>query len=366
MGCLIKKPGICTTVQDRGRIGYMGSGFAPSGVMDHRAMTIANLLVENSPDDCVLEFVLTGPIMRFTTNTVIALTGGNFGAKLNGKPIPMYQAVPVQHGSILDLGPCRQGVFGYLAIAGGSFDIPEIMGSKSTNLKCGLGGFKGRPLSAGDYLPFTTRNLDFITHLESHRMPKDTFYSETMVKNEEDKNVQTLRIIPGPQENFFTQRGIKDFYSKTFSTSNKCDRMGFRLDGPIIETKHGSDIVSDGIAFGAVQIPSHGRPIIMLADRQTTGGYAKIGTVASVDIPRLVQCPVNTEIRFKPISVQEAQALIHKEAFDFQKLGKKFKLPCSGGVSPRRTARKLTPILEHQARISQGEQLWIADNPDKE
>ena len=345
MGIVVKKPGVLTTIQDAGRIGYMGSGFAPSGVMDRRAFIIANLLVENDPNTCAIEFALAGPTLRFTTSTFIAITGGDFSPTLDGKPVPMYSALMVKRGSILRFGAPRTGAYGYVAVAGGSVRVPEVMGSRSTSLKLGIGGWHGRSLQLGDYLPFMTKNLDFLPNLGSHRIEYDTTYGfgseETVV-----------RVVPGPQENMFTERGIETFYNQVYEATAKCD-------GPEIETKHGSDIISDGIAFGAIQVPSHGRPIIMLADRQTTGGYAKIGTIASVDIPKLVQCRPGSRIRFTPITVQEAQTLYRKEYQYFKGLAKIVRRPCADGISPRRTARRLRPILEEQARRNQAEKLWI-------
>lgn len=342
-----------TTVQDNGRYGYQGSGFSTNGVMDHRAYAIANLLVENDCNAPVLEFALAGPSLRFTTNSVFAITGGNFSPTLDGKPIAMYEAVMAPRGSILRFGAPQTGCYGYVAIAGGSINVPEIMGSRSTNLKCKIGGWHGAPLASGDYLPFVTKSVDFLPNLGSHRIDNDDAFYRF------DSEEIVLRVVAGPQDYMFTDAGIQTFYSQPFITTAKCDRMGYRLDGPIIETKQGSDIISDGIAFGAVQVPSHGRPIIMLADRQTTGGYAKIGTIATVDIPKLVQRPPFSKIRFERITVQEAQNLLRKEIRFFEMLAVKVRRPSADSVSPRRTARRLAPILEKQARQSQADTLWI-------
>lgn len=355
MGVTAIKPGILTTVQDQGRTGYLGSGFSPSGVMDARALHIGNLLVDNPPDAPVLEFCLAGPTLRFTTNTYVAITGGDFRPTLDGKPAPMYTALAVHRGSVLAFGAPKCGMYGYLAIAGGSINAPEVMGSRSTNLKCGIGGWKGRALITGDYLPFRTRNIDFLPNLGSHTVERDdAFYGFN------DSQI-TLRVVPGPQEDLFTQAGVDTFYGQEYTTTSRCDRMGFRLDGPEVETVNGSDIISDGIALGAVQIPADGRPIIMLADRQTTGGYTKIGTVCSVDLPKLVQCTPGRTIRFTPVTVQQAQNLYRQEARHMEALAKMVKRPCYGGISPRRTARRLTPILEAQARAraSGSQKPWI-------
>lgn len=352
MGLVVKKPGVYTSVQDNGRFGYQGSGFSTNGVMDHRAYRIANLLVENDSDAPVLEFALAGPLLRFTTKTIIAITGGDFGATLDGEPVPRYTALMVKRGSILRFGAAKTGCYGYLAIAGGSVRVPEVMGSRSTNLKCEIGGWKGRTLTAGDYLPFVTKSVDFLPNMGSHRIDPGSFYGF-------DEDEIVVRVVPGPQEDAFTDAGVETFYRQPYTTTAKCDRMGYRLDGPEIETKHGSDIISDGIAFGAVQVPSHGRPIIMLADRQTTGGYAKIGTIATVDIPKLVQRPPGSRIRFEAVTVQQAQELLRAEAHQFGMLALKVRRPSADGISPRRTARRLTPILEKQAMKSQADTLWI-------
>ena len=323
--------------------------------MDRRAYVIANLLVENDPNAPVLEFALAGPLLRFTTKTIIAITGADFGATIDGENAPRYTALMVKRGSILRFGAAKTGCYGYLAIAGGSVRIPEIMGSRSTNLKCEFGGWKGRTLMTGDYLPFVTKGVDFLPNLGSHRLDAgndDAFYG---FANDE----VLARVVPGPQEDLFTEEGIEAFYSQTYTTTAKCDRMGYRLDGPEIETRNGSDIISDGIAFGAVQVPSHGRPIVMLADRQTTGGYAKIGTIATVDIPKLVQRPPGSRVRFEPVTVQQAQELLRQEARQFEMLALKVRRPSADGISPRRTARRLTPILERQAAKTQADTLWI-------
>ncbi|MCC6109724.1 MAG: biotin-dependent carboxyltransferase family protein [Denitrobacterium sp.] len=353
MGVTANKPGVCTTVQDAGRFGYLGSGFSPSGVMDRRAFRIANLLVDNPENAPVLEFCLAGPTLRFTAPTFIALTGGDFGATIDGAPVPLYTALQVRRGSVLALNASRTGVYGYLAVAGGSFKIGPVMGSTSTNLKCRIGGWHGRKLEAGDYLPFATPAVDYLPNLASHAVEDaNAFY-------EFNADTVRLRVVPGPQEDLFTEEGIETFYGSPFTVTGKCDRMGFRLDGDVVRTRHGSDIVSDGIALGAVQVPDHGRPIIMLADRQTTGGYAKIGTVATVDIPKLVQSRPGRTIRFERISVQEAQALLHDDEVRMCALAKMVKRPCFGGLSPRKTARRLTPILEAQAIAAEHEQLWV-------
>lgn len=350
MGFVVKKPGMCTTVQDRGRIGYQGSGFSTSGVMDLRAMRIANILVDNDLDSAVLEFALVGPSLRFTTNTFIALTGGDFSPQLDGKPVKMYCALPVSRGMVLSFGAPVWGTYGYIAIAGG-MRIDDVMGSVSTNLRCSIGGWKGRKLAHGDFIPFRKRDVDYLPMLESHAVPVER----------RDPGQTHLRVVLGPQVDCFTQEGIRTFLEEPFTVTPEFDRMGCRLEGPVVETVNGSDIISDGIALGAVQIPSHGRPIIMLVDRQTTGGYAKIGTVATVDIPKLVQSSVGDVVRFDRIDVHEAQRLYCRQAEELRAMSIMVHRPCEESISPRRAARRLTPILENQAKVAQRDIIWIKD-----
>ncbi len=177
MGLVVEEAWRYTAIQDNGRFGYQGSGFSTNGVMDHRAFTIANLLVENEPGAPVLEFALAGPTAALHHEHVIAITGADFGATLDGEPAPRYTALMVKRGSILRFGAAKTGCYGYLAIAGGSVRVPEVMGSRSTNLKCEFGGWKGRTLMTGDYLPFVTKSLDFLPNLGSHRIDgADAFY----------------------------------------------------------------------------------------------------------------------------------------------------------------------------------------------
>ena len=207
MGIMIRKPGVATTVQDTGRFGYMGSGFSPSGVMDRRALRLANLLVDNDPDDCVLEFALAGPTLRFTTDTFIALTGADFSARLDGAEAPLYRALPVHRGSKLSFGAPRRGVYGYIAFAGGSLSVAKVMGSHSTNLKCSLGGWHGRTLAPNDYIPFAQKETDYLPMQASHELPYDDIYPKP-------GEIVELRVIPGPQEELFTDAGIKTFWQR--------------------------------------------------------------------------------------------------------------------------------------------------------
>ena len=299
-------PGPLSTVQDGGRFGYMSTGFGSGGAMDLRAMRIANTLVGNNENDGVIEMTMMGMTVVFDCDAVIALTGANMQPKLigadnepkfDGGEVPMYQTVQVAAGDKLTMGAAKSGMRGYLAVAGG-FDIDPVMGSMSTNMKVKLGGFQGRKLQAGDRIPL--RRASDLTQTGTVKCDPENDYPK----------VALVRVMFGPQEDYFTDKGIQTFLNACYSVSGQSDRMGVRLDGEKIENKNGVDIISDGIAYGSVQIPASGTPIIMMADRQTTGGYAKIATVITADLYKIAQAKPGSFIRFQAVTEKEAVAAL--------------------------------------------------------
>jgi len=334
MGIRVLKPGMLTTVQDLGRTGYQSQGFSVAGVMDVRSFKIANLLVDNPENEPVLEFTLIGPTLEFTSDTIIAITGGDFNPTINGEPAPMYTAIYMHKGDILKFGSAVTGSRGYISFSS-YLKVPTVMGSRCTNMKSSIGGFKGRKLQADDYIMF---------RIKRRYLPY--FLSRTLKPDEMDQEQVTLRVVMGPQDHMFTKQGIQTFLNSAYTVTNEFDRMGCRLDGPFIASKNGSDIISDGICFGSVQVPSHGKPIILLADRQTTGGYAKIATVASVDIPKLVQRKTDNKVRFKAITVHEAQKLLLDEMAEFDEMRKTIHRPCREVLECRLTAKRIRSLLE--------------------
>ena len=303
-GITILNPGLLTTVQDGGRIGYQAFGVSVSGVMDPRAMNIANILVGNDDNEAVLECTMMGPQIRFDVSNVIAVTGGDLGASIDGQPIPTYRAVKVQAGQTLRFTGLRGGCRAFIAFAGG-LDIPLVMGSRSTYMKAKIGGLEGRKLQKDDVIGF--------------RDPKETIHNfdiRGFTPEFVPRKEYTLRVILGPQDDMFTDEGLKIFLSETYTVTPEFDRMvGCRLDGPVIAHKNGGDIISDGIAFGAIQVPSAGKPIIMLADRQTTGGYTKIANVITADFRLLAQMKAGDKVRFEKTSIAAAQeALLAQRA----------------------------------------------------
>ncbi|MDO4267484.1 MAG: biotin-dependent carboxyltransferase family protein [Eubacteriales bacterium] len=334
MGIRIIKGGLLTTVQDLGRTGYQSQGFGVAGVMDVRSFKIANLLLDNPENEAVLEFTLIGPTLEFTAATIIAITGGDFQPTLNGEPAPMYTAIYINKGDILRFGSARTGSRGYVAFSS-YLKIPVVMGSRCTNMKSRIGGFKGRALQAGDYIEFRIRRR-YLPFFLSRQLELDEFDQEEAV----------LRVVMGPQDDKFSRQGIDTFLKSEYTVTSDFDRMGCRLEGPIIAPKTTSDIISDGITFGSVQVPSQGKPIILLADRQTTGGYAKIATVASVDIPKLVQRKTDHRIRFRAISVQEAQQLYRKQEQEFARMRAAIHRPCKEVLECRQVAKRMRKLFE--------------------
>ncbi|MCK8816902.1 biotin-dependent carboxyltransferase family protein [Natroniella sulfidigena] len=299
----IIKAGPMTTIQDLGRFGYMKYGMPTAGAVDQYAFKIANILVGNPEDEAAIEATFLGPTIQFKVEAVIAITGGGMNPELDGKEIPMWQAVKVSKGSKLSLNGVKAGLRGYIAIRGG-IKLPEVMGSKSTYLRGELGGFKGRKLKQGDELSLA-KNKEVREFCLKRSIPADLL--------EDYLEDRKIRVIVGPQGDYFTSKSLETFLTSRYQLTTQSDRMGCRLAGPTLEHTKGADIISDGIASGAIQVPGDGQPIIMLADRQTTGGYAKIANVISIDLPKVAQAKPGDKLKFEQIEVVEAQQELKKK-----------------------------------------------------
>lgn len=293
MGIIIKSDSLMTTIQDIGRIGSQASGIPVSGAMDLYSARLANILIGNCQNEPVLEMLMTGPDIEFTDSCAIALTGADFQPCINGMEIDMCRALYVKKGDLLSFKGQRNGNYCYAAFSG-RLDIQPVLGSCSTYVKAGLGGFKGRKLLRGDAIAFK----EHTAKLNNMRI--------RMAQPIKTEKRQQLRVILGPQDDYFSKEAIDTFLRCEYKITNEFDRMGVRLNGEKIDTISGSDIISDGIALGSVQIPNHGQPIIMLADRQTAGGYTKIAAVIRSDIRRLAQTAVGSTVYFKKISLEQA------------------------------------------------------------
>ena len=297
----VDQPGMLTTIQDLGRWGYQRLGVPVAGAMDAYSLRVGNLLVGNGEGEVALEGTFMGPTLDVLADAVIAVTGADLSATLNEIPLPLWESVFISKGDTIALQGPRNGVRAYLCISGG-FDIPVVMDSKSTYLPAQIGGYHGRALQHGDVLKADLPdNMPSIgLHLPDDLIP---IYGGEVI----------LRVVIGPQEDHFTQNGIQTFLSSEYVVSPQMDRMGVRLEGPQIEHSKTADIVSDGIMLGSVQVPGDKQPIVMMADRQTTGGYAKIATVISVDIPKLAHAQPGDTVRFTSVTVDEAHAAFKEQ-----------------------------------------------------
>ncbi|MGZ9851019.1 5-oxoprolinase subunit C family protein [Limosilactobacillus ingluviei] len=294
----ILKPGIQTTVQDAGRPQHQRDGFPESGSIDQGAARVANLLVGNAEQAAVLEFSLLGPTIEFSAPTFIALTGAEFATDLNGEPLAANRCWQVQAGDVLTIGNATKGRVGYLAVAGGIQTQP-VLGSRSTTMRLHLGGLNGQALAAGDLLPVKRQAVlpsYFHRHLPAERLPEQATPAE-------------IRLLKGPQWDWFDKATQTALVDSEYEISNQADRMGYRLTGPKLTVPERS-LLSTATVRGALQVPANGQPIVLLADRQTTGGYPIIAVVATVDLGYFAQCQPGQKVRFKLIDLPTAQTLL--------------------------------------------------------
>ena len=299
--------GMLSTIQDSGRYGYQEIGINVSGFADDYNARLANLLVGNDKDNAVIEMAFLGSSFKFNAPMLIALTGADFSAKLNDEPIENYRSYLVKEGDELTLGAAQNGFRGYIAF-GGEIDVPVVNGSKSTNLKTGMGGYEGRKLMSDD-------SFEVIVSEDKKERVLDKKYIKAYSKFSE------LRVVKGPQDDAFTDKGLFDFFnSGGYTVTKDFDRMGIRLSGSKIEHKESADIISDGTALGSIQVPSNGQPIILFVDRQTTGGYTKVGTIITADLHKLGKLNYKDKVIFTEVSPKEANDLARAYYDTFDKI----------------------------------------------
>jgi antagonist of KipI len=292
----VADPGPQTTVQDLGRAGHLREGIPPSGPVDARAFVIANRLVGNPDDAAGLECTVMGP--RFTAERVcaVAVTGAEAAVTVNEASAPQWATLVLKPDDTVRVGAARNGVRIYVAFSGG-IDVPRVLGSRATYLRGRLGGLEGRALRRGDALRLAP-------HVGPRR-PRRLTAAEIPALEAEP----VIRVVLGPQADRFTKEGVHAFLSNPYQMLPQSDRMGARLAGPRIAHARGHDIISDGIALGAIQVPGDGQPIVLLVDRQSTGGYTKVATVGSFDIGRIGQVKPGQRVRFRAVDVAEAHRL---------------------------------------------------------
>lgn len=307
----ILSPGALTSVQDLGRYGYGRYGVAPSGALDTFALRIANLLVGNREDQACLETMLLGPRIRFLADAPVAVTGGNLLPHRNQQPLEMWQAHGFKKDDILTFKAPVSGFRAYIAIAGG-IGVPPVMGSRSTNLPSGFGGYRGRTLKKDDFLVSEQACDDLSAAGRSFNPDWVPRYPEKW----------TLRVIWGPQDDHFPEASRNLFIHASYKMSPQSDRTGIRLQGPVIDRKTDIEesIISEGVISGSIQIPGDGKPIIILGET-VTGGYRKIATVISADLPLLGQIKPGDDLQFEAVSQDAA----YKALLDIEKKIRSFK-----------------------------------------
>jgi antagonist of KipI len=299
----VRSPGMLTTVQDLGREGFGAMGVSASGAADTVALRIGNRLVGNPESAAALEMTLLGGSFTFPDGAVVALTGSDFSATLDDNRIEMWTSFQIHAGQTLQIGATHSGARCYLCVWGG-IAVKQFLNSASTHLLSGLGGFEGRALRKGDVLSIGATDEAF-----------RTFRSRTVPRHllEKCKPRKILRATPGLQRSSFSEEGQRIFYESTFRVSEESNRMGIRLEGPSLPMNFAGDMISEGVALGAVQITAGGLPIILFVEQQTTGGYAKIANIISVDMHSVGQLRPRDEIRFERVDFDAARVLLREQ-----------------------------------------------------
>jgi antagonist of KipI len=325
MSITVLEPGLLTSLQDLGRFGYQQFGVVVSGAMDTFALRVANTLVANQEDAAGLEITLRGPVLHFEQDLLIAICGADLTPTVDGHVAKLGRPMAVRQGSVLRFGESRHGCRAYLAIAGG-IDVPPVMGSRSTYLRAQFGGLEGRALRAGDVLkthaspPSVARRvqrwLDAANPAPLY-CPSWTAVETQVVSNDP---VIVVRAIRGAQFDWFDTASQQSFFSTEFEVTPQSDRMGYRLAGPRLRLRSDREMISEAVTAGTIQVPSAGQPIVLMADRQTTGGYPKIADAATVDLSALAQARPGDKIRFQEISIEAAQQLIRTRQANLEML----------------------------------------------
>ena len=289
----VEAPGLLTTVQDEGRWGHQRDGMVVAGAMDPFASALANLLVGNARGAAVLEITLLGPTLRALADIRLALCGGSLSPSIEGQPVSLWKTCILRGGQTLTFGRRRSGARAYLAITGG-LAVPAVLGSRATLLRAGIGGFQGRALRAGDVLEGWPHPLP----------PGERGLRPADIPDYVQPGV--LRVLPGPHLSAFTDEGRDTFFASTYIVLPQSDRQGYRLTGPAVARADAADILSEAMPWGGLQVPPDGLPILLMADRQTTGGYPLIGVVLSADLPRAGQLAPGDSVRFEAVTLAEA------------------------------------------------------------
>ena len=318
----VRRAGMLTSVQDLGRWGFQSSGVPVAGAMDLPALRIGNAMLGNPEGAAALEVTLLGPELEVCGGGAAVFAGADLGFSVNGRTVGSWRVVELKDGDVISFTGPKNGCRGNLCFAGG-VGVPLVMNSRSTYMRAKIGGFEGRALKNGDVLK-TGEPSPLWKRLDGFTLPPEL--------NPALPADAPLSLMTGLQEDLFTEEGRATLFSSEYTITSESDRMGCRLDGAKIEHVKGGDIVSDGVPLGAVQVPSHGMPIVMLADRQTTGGYTKIGVLTPLSIEALVQKMPGSAVRFRKASIDDGTAEQMKIAETVRRVGE---LRCTYVSRPR-------------------------------
>ncbi|UXR70673.1 biotin-dependent carboxyltransferase family protein [Staphylococcus sp. IVB6240] len=334
MSIKILKPGLFTTVQDLGRFGHQSEGFSPAGVMDRPSYEILNALLETEQQPA-LEITMIGPKIKFLSQNLFAITGAEFSATLNGEPIPHQTAIKAEDGDVLDLGAAKEGMRAYIGFAE-QLDIPLVEGSYATHTRTHVGGYKGRVLKENDIIATRGTNMDISLIGRSSDFRSFSANSEL-----------PIGIMDGPQLEAFSKRTIAEIEHIEFEVSESSDRMGYRLKGGSIKPMESADIISEPVALGSIQVPKDGNPIILLNDRQTVGGYTKIGTVIDSDIVDIIQKRPGEKVQFEWVTFNEANEILARKGRKLADAKEKLRrYPKRYLKNIRPTQRKIKSVLK--------------------
>lgn len=332
MSIKILKPGLFSTIQDKGRVGYQDQGFSSAGALDDNALRLGQALLNH--EGPAIEYTVIGPTIEFLADNAIVMTGARFNVTLNSDNIDQNTVINVKKGDVLEIGQVTKGARGYLNFAN-PLQLPKIAGSYSTHTRSQIGGYQGRTLKKDDVL--TTEKVKNYTT----RIGLSANY------NEEIFDQQIIHIVEGPQIDAFSETSINALTSSVFKISEQSDRMGYRLQGDSIPPISSADIISEPVALGSIQVPNDGNPIILLNDKQTVGGYTKIATVCAMDLQVLAQKQPGSEIQFEWISVEQAtEQLKEKEHKFLQELTNIEQKPIYDLKQLRPTASRIKNLLK--------------------
>lgn len=312
MSIEVLKPGLLVTVQDLGRTGYGKYGLGRSGAMDGFAHRVANWLVGNAESEAALEVTWSGFSVRFRQSMLVSITGADLSPESGGTPVLMWRPVWFRQGSELAFKRPVSGCRAYVAVAGG-VDSPQVLGSRSTHLRAGIGGLNGRALQAGDVLHNKDSGRFGSPAASSRDFAEHVFFRaarwSAAPRPGYIRGNQAVRVTRGRQYDDFRAADLRRFFEDSYRVKPESDRMGYRLSGPRLELRTPREYLSEGVADGTVQVPADGQPIILMADRQTLGGYPKIAQVVSADLPKVAQLSPGDAIRFREVSLDEAEQL---------------------------------------------------------